>query len=136
MLFRCKPALHLKGGLRYYATCAVRAREAVGMQIDCLMGTYGRYSVACEALACFLQQTRLSEATLLIYNQHPIPLRFDHPRVRIVNESIATTHSPAMTSLIRVLNSLRPLEARVYASAARSVAQPGSLREKEVLSHW
>ena len=56
-------------------------------QIDCLMGTYGRYELACEALACFLQQTALSEATLLIYNQHLVPLRFDHPRVRVVNET-------------------------------------------------
>ena len=56
------------------------------MKIDCLMGTYGRYDLVCEALACFLQQTRLADATLLIHNQHPIPLRFDHPRVRIVNE--------------------------------------------------
>ena len=57
------------------------------MKIECLMGTYGRYGLACEALACFLQQTQLSRATLLIYNQHPVPLRFDHPRVRIVNET-------------------------------------------------
>ena len=60
--------------------------ETVGMKIDCLMGTYGRYGLACEALACFLQQTQISQATLLIYNQHPVPLHFDHPRVRIVNE--------------------------------------------------
>ena len=51
------------------------------MKTDCLMGTYGRHSLACEALACFLQQSVLSQATLLIYNQHPIPLRSDHPRV-------------------------------------------------------
>ena len=57
------------------------------MKIDCLMGTYGRYGLACEALACFLQQSRISQATLLIYNQHPVPLRFDHPKVRIVNET-------------------------------------------------
>jgi hypothetical protein len=57
------------------------------MKIDCLMGTYGRYALVCEALACFLQQSALSEATLLIYNQHPVPLRFDHPRVRVVNEA-------------------------------------------------
>jgi hypothetical protein len=56
------------------------------MKIDCLMGTYGRHGLACEALACFLQQTQISQATLLIYNQHPVPLHFDHPRVRIVNE--------------------------------------------------
>jgi hypothetical protein len=51
------------------------------------MGTYGRYSLACEALACFLQQSVASEASLLIYNQHPVPLSFDHPRVRVVNEA-------------------------------------------------
>ena len=56
------------------------------MKIDCLMGTHGRYSVAREALACFLQQAATAEATLLIYNQHPLPLYFDHPRVRVVNE--------------------------------------------------
>jgi hypothetical protein len=56
------------------------------MKVDCLMGTYGRYGLVCEALACFLQQTRLGDATLLIHNQHPIPLRSDHPSVRIVNE--------------------------------------------------
>lgn len=58
------------------------------MQIDCLMGTYGRYALACESLACFLQQSALSNATLLIYNQHPVPLSFDHPRVRVVNETM------------------------------------------------
>ncbi len=49
------------------------------------MGTYGRYTLLCESLACFLAQTALEDATLLIYNQHPIPLYFDHPRVRVVN---------------------------------------------------
>ena len=56
------------------------------MKIDCLMGTYGRYSLACESLACFLQQSAISQASLLIYNQHPVPLSFDHPKVRVVNE--------------------------------------------------
>lgn len=41
-----------------------------------------------EALACFLQQSAVAQATLLIYNQHPVPLRFDHTRVRIVNETL------------------------------------------------
>jgi hypothetical protein len=57
------------------------------MKIDCLMGTYGRYALVSESLASFLQQTEISNATLLIYNQHPQPLFFDHPRVRIVNEA-------------------------------------------------
>jgi hypothetical protein len=56
------------------------------MKIDCLMGTYGRFSPACESLACFLRQSAIENATLLIYNQHPIPLKFDHPKVRVVNE--------------------------------------------------
>lgn len=58
-----------------------------GTRIDCLMGTCGRHSLACEALACFLQQSVSSQATLLIYNQHPVPLHFDHPHVRVVNEA-------------------------------------------------
>lgn len=57
------------------------------MDVDCLMGTSGRHSLVCEALACFLSQTALSRATLLIYNQHPIPLLFSHPNVRVVNEA-------------------------------------------------
>lgn len=56
------------------------------MKIDCLMGTYGRHALASEALACFLEQSALSEATLLIYNQHPVPLQVKHPRVRVINE--------------------------------------------------
>lgn len=56
------------------------------VKINCLMGTYGRYDLVCESLACFLQQTALEEANLLIFNQHPVPLSFDHPRVRVVNE--------------------------------------------------
>ena len=58
------------------------------MKIDCLMGTYGRHALACEALACFLQQSELSNATLLVYNQHPVPLRVEHPKVRVVNEAL------------------------------------------------
>ncbi len=60
------------------------------MKIDCLMGTYGRHALASDSLACFLQQSVLSHATLLIYNQHPAPLTFDHPRVRVVNEAPPT----------------------------------------------
>jgi len=52
------------------------------------MGTYGRHALACEALACFLRQTAMSNASLLIYNQHPVPLRFDHPKVRVINEAL------------------------------------------------
>jgi hypothetical protein len=58
------------------------------MRIDCLLGTYGRHSFVREALACFLQQSRISQATLLIYNQHPKPMWCDHPRVRVVNEPL------------------------------------------------
>lgn len=58
------------------------------MKINCLMGTYGRYSLACEAVAGFLGQSALEEANLLVFNQHPTPLHFDHPRVRVVNEQM------------------------------------------------
>jgi hypothetical protein len=58
------------------------------MKIDCLMGTYGRHQLASEALACFLAQSGAAQATLLIYNQHPVQLKFAHPRVRIVNETL------------------------------------------------
>ncbi len=56
------------------------------MKISCVMPTYGRYRLACRSLACFLAQSALEEAELVIYNQHPVPMRFDHPRVRVVNE--------------------------------------------------
>jgi hypothetical protein len=56
------------------------------LKIDCLMGAYGRPALVSEALACFLGQSALSHATMLIYNHHPIALRPDHPKVRVVNE--------------------------------------------------
>jgi len=56
-------------------------------RVTCLMGTYGRYELVCESLACFLQQTTLSDATMLIYNQYAEPMVFEHPRVRVVNET-------------------------------------------------
>ena len=59
-----------------YLTLAQFFAETVGMKVDCLMGTYGRYSLACEALACFPKQTEISQATLLTYNQHPVTLHF------------------------------------------------------------
>lgn len=59
----------------------------MGFRVACLMGTYGRYTIATEALTCFLQQTALDDAILLVYNQHPVPLAFDHPHVRVVNET-------------------------------------------------
>lgn len=56
------------------------------MKVACLMGTYGRYSLVCKSLSCFLQQSAISQACLLIYNQHQVPLQFDHPKVKVVNE--------------------------------------------------
>lgn len=52
------------------------------------MGTYGRRGFACDALTCFLHQTAIEHASLLIYIQHPVPMSFDHPRVRVVNEVV------------------------------------------------
>jgi hypothetical protein len=66
----------------------VQFQPVIHVKINCLMGTYGRYDLVCESLTCFLQQTALEEANLLIFNQHPVPLSFDHPRVRVVNEQM------------------------------------------------
>jgi len=54
-------------------------------KVSCLMATYGRYSRVCEALGMFLAQD-YPNRELIILNNHPVPLQFDHPLVRIVNE--------------------------------------------------
>lgn len=54
-------------------------------KVSCLMATYGRYTNVCRALACFLSQD-YDDAELVILNNHPATLSFDHPKVRIVNE--------------------------------------------------
>ena len=51
------------------------------------MPTYGRYGRVCRALSLFLAQSAIRAAELVIYNQHDVPLRFDHPNVRVVNEA-------------------------------------------------
>jgi hypothetical protein len=56
------------------------------MKINCILPTYGRYRLACRSLATFLWQTAGRNAEMVVYNQHEVPLRFDHPRVRVVNE--------------------------------------------------
>lgn len=58
------------------------------VKVACLMGTYGRYPLMTEAIAGFLGQTALEDAKLLVFNQHPVALHFDHPRVRVVNEEM------------------------------------------------
>lgn len=54
------------------------------MKISCLMGTYGRHSMASEALSCFLDQD-YENKELIILNQHEVPLVFEHPQVKIYN---------------------------------------------------
>lgn len=54
-------------------------------KVSCLTATYGRVSVLQEALACFLLQD-YENKELIILNNHEVPLVFDHPRVRIINE--------------------------------------------------
>ena len=93
------------------------------MKIACVMGTYGRYSLACKSLACFLQQTALAQATLLIYNQHPVPLYFDHPRVRVVNETPPT-------------GSLRYLKQRMYELAAASADLVHGWEDDDLYLPW
>jgi len=54
------------------------------MKISCLMGTYGRHAMASESLSCFLDQD-YEDKELILINQHPVPLVFDHPQVKIYN---------------------------------------------------
>jgi rfaE bifunctional protein nucleotidyltransferase chain/domain len=54
-------------------------------KVSCLQATYGRYTDVCRSLACFLAQD-YENRELVILNNHPVPLVFDHPKVRIVNE--------------------------------------------------
>jgi len=56
------------------------------MKVTCIMPTYGRYRLACRSLASFLWQTQGRDAEMVVYNQHHVPLRFDHPQVRVINE--------------------------------------------------
>lgn len=52
--------------------------------VSCIMGTYGNYEVACEALTCFLHQDYQNKE-LIIVNHHEVPLIFNHPQVTILN---------------------------------------------------
>ena len=52
--------------------------------VSCIMGTYGNYDVACEALSCFIHQDYHNKE-LIIVNHHEVPLHFKHPQVTIIN---------------------------------------------------
>jgi hypothetical protein len=54
-------------------------------KISCLQATYGRKKHVERALACFLAQDYPARE-MLILNNNPVPLVFEHPLVRIVNE--------------------------------------------------
>jgi len=68
------------------------------MKISCLMGTYGRHAMASEALSCFLDQT-YDNKELIIINQHPVPLVFDHPQVKIYN--VEASELPTLQAIRR-----------------------------------
>jgi len=68
------------------------------MKVSCLMGTYGRYSMASESLSCFLDQD-YENKELIILNQHEVPLVFDHPQVKIYN--INAKEVPTLQSIRR-----------------------------------
>ncbi len=59
-------------------------------QVSCLMPTYGRYTLACQSLACFLCQDT-ADCELVVLNNHEVPLVYDHPRVRILNRPQETS---------------------------------------------
>tara|TARA_R110002020_G_scaffold258332_2_gene472103 strand:- start:8545 stop:9720 length:1176 start_codon:yes stop_codon:yes gene_type:complete len=52
--------------------------------VSCIMGTYGNFDVACEALTCFLHQDYQNKE-LIIVNHHEVPLHFTHPQVTVLN---------------------------------------------------
>lgn len=55
--------------------------------VSCLMATHGRHSLVSRALGMFLAQDYPARAReLVILNNHPEPLEFEHPQVRIFNE--------------------------------------------------
>lgn len=54
--------------------------------VSCLMATHGRHSRVENALSCFLSQD-YPDRELVILNDHPVPLLFDHPLVRVFNEA-------------------------------------------------
>lgn len=68
------------------------------MKISCLMGTYGRHAMASESLSCFLDQD-YEDKELIILNQHPVPLVFDHPQVKIYN--VDAKEVPTLQSIRR-----------------------------------
>lgn len=70
-------------------------------KVSCLMATHGRYKRVCQALTMFLMQD-YENAELIILNNHPVPLRFDHPRVRIYNEPKYTTLGDCRNRLLEL----------------------------------
>ena len=52
--------------------------------VSCIMGTYGNFDVACEALTCFLHQDYHNKE-LIIVNHHEVPINFTHPQVTVLN---------------------------------------------------
>lgn len=73
--------------------------------ISVLVPTYCRTRLLQDALACFLQQSYPGDSELVILNDFDNQtLRFDNPRVRIVNE---TVRSPLGTKRNRLINLAR-----------------------------
>jgi len=54
--------------------------------VTCVCLTRGRFKFLREALQCFLDQD-YSDAKLLIFNNHPVPITCDCPNVQVVNET-------------------------------------------------
>lgn len=54
-------------------------------KVSCILPTYGRYTKLCEAVSCFLSQD-YPNRELLIFNDHEVPIKFDHPLVTVINE--------------------------------------------------
>ena len=70
-------------------------------KVSCLTATYGRYSVLCEAVSCFIEQD-YENKELIILNNHPVQLSCDLPQVTVYNEPIYETLGDCRNRLIQL----------------------------------
>lgn len=73
------------------------------VRVSCLTATYGRYSVLCEAVTCFVEQD-YPDKELIILNNHPVPLKCDLPQVTIFNEPEYETLGDCRNRLLELAN--------------------------------
>lgn len=78
-----------------------KIRDNIPGLVSCLTATYGRYSVLCEAISCFLEQT-YNNRELIILNNSNIPIICDFPKVVVYNEPKYTTLGDCRNRLLEL----------------------------------